>query len=382
MAKPIEVIEATVGFDAGTSTGKITATWQSDEFPFDQIERHYLVPPAMRSLSQASYAKQFELGEDRVSAIDSCTLSYLVPGTNQRKYWEMGEGATRPGKIQVQERKFEKCLAKVLAFLGHLVQGEMKTTAPVELTLGLLLPLDEFGDRHLLADWLRAAVGSFEYNGTTIDNIKLVRIDIKPEGYGIYKGSEHLSAQVVNWGHADLSMLIFSNGKFVDKQSTTWPLAGMHGFMQCLDFPVTYELEAAQIISAAGRKMDGQILKQLTQTKTTAEMARLKKAITAARSEFWEERQEEFSSVDLDGHAVLLGGGTSYFFDVELNRFYEKRGKTPDWGEAVASEFAERFGIEADSYLPNLFKDLYGYFCTLPGVERFATKAVEVVRSA
>ena len=221
MAKPIEVIKATVGYDPGTSSGKIDLTWQSDEFPFEQIERYYLVPPALRSLSQTSYTKQFELGEDRVSAVDSCTLSYLVPATNQRKYWEMGGNATRPGKIQIQERKFEKCLAKVLAFLGHLVQGEMKTTAPVELTLGLLLPLDEFGDRHLLADWLRSAVSSFEYNRTTIDNVKLVKIDLKPEGYGIYKASEHKSALVVNWGHSDLTMLVFSNGKLMEKQSST-----------------------------------------------------------------------------------------------------------------------------------------------------------------
>ena len=149
--------------------------------------------------------------------------------------------------------------------------------------------------------------------------------------------------------------------------------------MQCLDFPVTYELEAAQIISAAGRRMDGQILKQLTQTKTTAEMARLKKAIASARVEFWEDRLEEFGSVAMSGlNAVLLGGGTSHFFDVELNRFYGKQGITPDWGEVVTGQFAERFGIEADSYLPNLFKDLYGYYCTLPDVECYEAKSVEV----
>lgn len=386
MAKLIEVRKVTVGFDPGTSGGKTAATWQSDEYPFEQMERYYLVPPAMRTLNQTSYEKHFELNEDCVCAVNSCVLSYIDPGTNKRKYWEMGSSATRPGQIQAQERKFEKCLAKVLAFLGYLVQGELKTTDPIELILGLLLPFDEFGDRHILADWLRAAIGSFEYNGAIVNNIKLDKIDIKPEGYGIYKASGQDSVLVVNWGYSDLTLLRFNDGKLAQKQSSTWPLAGMHGFMKCLDFPFTYELEAAQIVSAAGRKMDSEILRELTQTKSAAEMKRLKSAIASARSEFWQDRVENFRSIALNGlDAVLIGGGTPRFFEVELNRFFENQpgGMLPNWGEAIADAFVDRFGIdESESYLPDLFKDIYGYYCTLPGVERIESKPVEIIRTA
>jgi hypothetical protein len=382
MAKSIEIRRVKVGFDPGTSGGKIAATWQSDEYPFEQIEKCYLVPPAMQTLNETNYRNGLELSDSGVCGVNSCVLSYVNPANGKRKFWEMGSTATRPGRIRAQERKFEKCIAKVLAFLGYLVQGVMKTHDPIELTLGLLLPLGEFGDRHVLADWLKAVVGNFEYNGILINNIKLAKIDVKPEGYGIYKASEVDSALVVNWGHRDLTMLIFKNGKLIRTQSDTWPLAGMHGFMKCLDFPCTYELKAAQIISAAGRKMDTQILEELTQTKTKSEMARLKKAIASARTESWEDRLEDFGSVDLVGlDAVLVGGGTSHFFDMELNNFYEKQGKTPDWGEVVTDQFTERFGIEPDSYLPTLFKDIYGYYCTLPGVERYEAKPVEIIQA-
>jgi hypothetical protein len=382
MAKPIEIRRVTVGFDPGTSGSKIAATWQSDEYPFEQIERCYLVPPAMQTLNETDYRNGLELSDSSVCGVNSCVLSYVDPANGKRKFWEMGSTATRPGRIRAQERKFEKCIAKVLAILGYLVQGELKTRDPIELTLGLLLPLDEFGDRHVLADWLKAVVENFEYNGVLINNIKLAKIDVKPEGYGIYKASEVDSALVVNWGHSDLTMLMFKNGKLIQTQSDTWPLAGMHGFMKCLDFPYTYELSDAQSISAAGRKMDSRILKELSQTGSAAEMTRLKNAIATARGTFWQLRSEDFQSVPLAGlDAVLIGGGTARFFDVELNRFYEKQleGMLPDWGEAITNEFTERFGVEAGSYLPNLFKDIYGYYCTLPGVERYEAKPAEVV---
>jgi hypothetical protein len=383
MAKPIEIRRITAVYDSGTSGGKANATWHSDEYPFEQIEQYYLIPPAMRSLNEDIYNNQLELSDSKVCGVNSCLLSYIVPGTNKRKFWEMGSSAARPGQLKAEERKFEKCLAKVLAFLGYLVQGELRTDDPIELTLGLLLPRDEFGDRHILAEWLRAAVGSFEYNGIAIRNIRLASIDIKPEGYGLYKASGEDSALVLNWGHSDLTKLVFNDGKLSMKQSVTWPLAGMHGFMQCLDFPFTYELKDAQIISAAGRKMDTQILKDLTQTDSSDEMARLKKAIARARTEFWGERLEDFASVDLGGlKAVLVGGGTTHLFDVEINRFFDKEFKVvPNWGESVADEFAARFRVEPESFLPNLFKDNYGYYCTLPGVESFESKAVEVVKA-
>jgi hypothetical protein len=379
-----EVTEVTAAFDSGTSDSKILVTWQSDEYPFEMVEKYYLVPPAMRSLKELTYCNQLEFCDSNISTEKSCLLSYVDPGTAKRKFWEMGTRAVRPGQIQAEERKFEKCLAKVLTLLGYLVQGELKKTdEPIELTLGLLLPKDEFGDRKVLAEWLREVVSSFEYNGIPITNIKLVKIDIKPEGYGIYKASGEDSALILNWGHSDLTKLIFIDGDFSFKHSVTWPLAGFHGFMRILDFPFTYELEAARIISAAGRKMDTKILKELVQSGTAAEMRQLKQAITLARCDFWDERQEEFNSIQMRGQsAILLGGGTIYYFDIELNQFIEKQFKVlPDWGQSVMNEFIDRFDIEPDSFLPQLFKDIYGYFCILPGVEKFESKTVEVVNA-
>ena len=380
MTPSIEPIKLTVGFDCGTSTGKGLATWQSDEYPYDQMERHYLIPSAMQSLSQDVYEQPFEFGMGRPSA-ESCMLSYLDPETNEQAFWQMGLGAVEPGRINAKERKFKTCLAKVLSFLGYLARGEIKTTAPIHLTLGLLLPLDEFGDRHVFVNLLKSAVSSFEHDGVTVDNIKLTGINIKPEGYGIYKAGGYGSAAVINWGHSDLTMLIFVKGLLSMEHSKTYPLAGMYGFMWRLDFPITYEVRGAQIISAAGTKMDENILKELTQTKGVMEMAQLKKAIAETRSRFWEVSLNKFSLMELAGlNAILIGGGTSSYFESELNEFYKPFGRT-DWGKPTTKEFSKRFGVKTKTNpsTPSLFKDVYGYFRTLPGVEQYEAKTVEVV---
>ena len=378
MAPSIEPIKLTVAFDCGTSTGKGLATWESDEFPFDTVERHYLIPAALQSISQSTYEEPFELGLGNASA-ESCLLNYVDPQTKEQTFWEMGIGAIEPGRIDAQDRKFEGCLAKVLSFLGYLVRGELKTMAPVELSLGLLLPLDEFGDRHIFAKWVRSTVVAFQHDGVTVSNIKLSKIDIKPEGYGLYSSGGHDSAMVINWGHSDLTTLVFVEGKLSHQLSRTYPLAGMHGFMRRLDFPIAYEIKGAQIISAAGPNLNEKILKDLTQTKGATEMEQLKKAITKARVTFWEINLKKFSSIDLTGlNTVLIGGGTSLYFEEDLNALYKKSFVRPDWGKAITKEFSERFDVKAKSYTPNLFKDVYGFFCTLPGVERYETKAVEV----
>ena len=383
MVPSIEPMKVTVAFDPGTSSGKVLATWESDECPYEQMEKHYLISSGIQCLTQSFHDRQFDYGIGDPS-VDSCMLSYVDPKTKEKVFYQTGVGATEAGRIHAEERKFEKCLAKVLAFLGFLVVGEIKTTSPIELTLGLLLPLDEFADRRVFAEWLRATVGSFTYDGVTVENIKIAGINIKPEGYGIYKAGGHASTVVINWGHSDLTRLVFKEGSLSQKYSDTYPLAGMHGFMRFLDFPITYEIRAAQLISTAGPKMDSKILKELSQTKTAAEMARLKSAITEARINFWESKLIHLDSVKLnEAEAVQVGGGTSLFFKAELNRFYKRESFEPEWGEATMQEFCERFDLDkeekANPYIPNLFKDVYGYFCTLPGVEQYEAKTVEVV---
>ncbi|MBW4554206.1 MAG: hypothetical protein KME35_24350 [Aphanocapsa sp. GSE-SYN-MK-11-07L] len=370
-----------VAFDVGTSGSKVIASFPCPEFPFETVERHFLVPPAVRELTQSTYEDSLEERYGK-SQFSSSFVSYVDPTSGDRVYWEVGETATRPGLLPVGDRKFEKCLAKVLSFLGYLVQVEMETNDRVPLCLGLLLPFDEIGDRQLLARWLRETVGQFEFNGTAIQNIELESIDCKPEGYGIHKAYD--AERVLIVGHSDSSWLCFNRGALNTKLSCTLPETGMHDFIQTLNFPITYELRAAELLSLAGPKLNPKYLFELTQTRSSAEIERLREAIQQAKRQYWIDRRSEFSSLNVSGvERVPVSGGAANYFTTELNQmFLELFGIKLHWCKDLMLEFLERFEIQQKTDLLHRFADCYGYFRDMPGVEGYEAKAVEVVGGA
>lgn len=379
---------ASVAFDAGTSDSKVIVSYQADEYPFHRVEKYFLVDPSVRPLTQQTYKDLLDYAADG-TGLGSNLVSYVEPKSGGRVYWEVGETASRPGLIAVRDRKFEKLLAKILSFLGYLVRVEMQVVERVELTLGVLLPFDEIEDRRLLAQWLRQILGGvddenvdgFEFNGIAINNIRLKTIDCKPEGYGIYKAYPGDRVAVLIMGHSDSSWLYFNNGMLNSKLSRTLPETGMHDFIRTLSYPITNELRAAELLCQAGDQLDPTILAELTQTKSDVEIRQLQQAIKEANAQYWVDRRSEFSSLNVsDVKLTTTSGGAAHYFSRELNQlFKELFGVHLHWGKALMLEFLERFRIKRKSVLLHRFADCYGYYRTLPGVEQYQVKAVEVI---
>ncbi|HEY9825811.1 MAG TPA: hypothetical protein V6D19_10210, partial [Stenomitos sp.] len=290
-----------------------------------------------------------------------------------------GETATRPGLLSVGARKFECCLAKILSFLGYIVHVVMKVDEPVALNLGVLLPYDELEDRKLLGQWLNKTVGSFDFNGLPTHNIKLEYIDIKPEGYGIYRAYQPERILIV--GHSDSSWLCFTRDLVDTKHSKTMPETGMHDFLRSLNFPISYELRAAQCIAMAGEQLNRERLLPLTQTRSDVEVQHLRHAIQEARSQYWADRAQQFASLDIGSvNQVFVSGGTAFYFASELNELFKQLfGVRLNWGRELMKEFVERFSLRKGRDIPYRFADCYGYFRSLPGVTQYAAKSVEVV---
>lgn len=374
----------TIALDPGTSGTKAIVQYFKDEFPFERIEKYFLSEPPVRQLTEATYQHLLDGASESVG-LGSNLVSYLDPKSNSRIYWEVGETAARPGLITVSDRKFEKLLAKVLAFLGYLARCELQTDEAVQVNLGILLPFDEYEDRKLLAPWLKQILGEignesagFEFNGTKISNIRLKTLDFKPEGVGIYKAylAERVAVLVV--GHSDSSWLYFNNGKLIGERSRTFPGTGMHGFLSTLNFPIAYELKAAEILARAGKTLNPKVLSDLTQTKSDSEIALLSRAIVEAKSQYWSDRRAQFSSLDVSGlNRIPTTGGTANFFASELNGlFHELFGIRLHWCKSLMLEFFERFKIERKSDLLHRFADCYGYYKWLPGVEAHYMKSI------
>lgn len=377
----------TVAFDAGTSGSKVIARYQAEEYPFDWVEKYFLVDPSVRPLTEQTYKDLLDYATDG-TGLSSNLVSYIDPKSGQSIYWEVGETASRPGLLAVRSRKFEKLLAKILSFLGYLVHVEMRANEPVELKLGVLLPFDEIEDRRLIAQWLWQILGGdehgnilgFEFNGVAIANIRLVQIDCKPEGYGIYKAYPGDRVAVLLVGHSDSSWLYFNNGMLNTKMSRTLPETGMHDFIRTLNYLITDELRTAKLLSQAGTKFNPTILAELTQTKSDAEIGQLQQAIKEANAQYWVDRRSSFSSLNVsDVKLTTVSGGAANYFASELNQvFKELFSVRLHWCKCLMLEFFERFGIERKSDLLHRFADCYGYYRTLPGVEQYQVKAVSV----
>lgn len=369
-------MQTIIAFDAGTSGSKGVACYQSNEYPYKRVERHYLVNPSVRSLTKETYIDRLEFANE-ISGLSSNLVSYTDPSSGERLYWEVGESAAHPGLLNVRDRKFEKLLAKLLAFIGYLVRCEIHPSETVELVLGVLLPLDEIEDRRLLYRWLKTILGggksqSFEFNGIVIGNVRLQEADCKPEGYGVFKSQADDPLIVFIVGHSDSTWLHFDRGMLNPKLSRTLPETGMHDFIRTLRFPITNELQAAKIIARAGPKLERDILAQLTQTKTESEINELTQALIEAKKQYWSDRADQLKSLQTEGVTKIpTTGGFAVYSTGELNElFKELFGVKLSWCKPLIKNFCEKFQIRKKTALIYRFADVYGYYLSLVAMAR------------
>jgi len=131
--------------------------------------------PVVRQLIQSKYKSLLDQADDNSSLVafgDS--------------YWLVGEAARGSTlTLSATQSKRKTAIAKTLAFVGQIVSElNGQGVDEVYLTFGLLIPLDEFGDRQELEQQLQAALWKFEYNGSTVKTVLSEKVQISPEGYG------------------------------------------------------------------------------------------------------------------------------------------------------------------------------------------------------
>ncbi|WP_052056106.1 ParM/StbA family protein [Myxosarcina sp. GI1] len=365
-----------IAFDGGTSSSKVIASYPdiNSSSKFDD-ENYFFLNSKIQQIEEDYYQDLLteitEMGED-ITTINSL-ISFIDPKNNELVYWQISESIAQRGLLFVDGRKFETLVIKVLAFIGYLCQRyEDCSLMDIELELGILLPLDEIEDREDLAKWLREIIDNsgFRVNNKLFDNLQIKKINIKPEGYGLYKTSKVENTGVLIVGHNDFSWLFFKDNFFYLEASKTLPGAGIHDLLAKLKFPVQNELQMAKIILEAGVECDRQILTQLTQTKSEDELNRLVREIRKARERYWNERQRDLTKLEINlAEKVYIGGGGAYYFKDELKHLFKNYGIKIDWCRTLKKDFCARFELKSTNEMANLFLDCYSYFKFLDGVK-------------
>lgn len=359
--------EITIAFDGGTSSSKVVASYPSTSNVFND-DKFFLINSGVRQLTKKNHDYLLNCLEGDIG-LNASLVSFIDPKSSSLVYWEVGESVSRQGLLTVEERKFEALIVKLLAFTGYLINLSSNHQSSISLNLGVLLPLDEIEDRRTLAKWLREIINQngFTVNGKSFNKVQLDKINVKPEGFGLYKTSAGESIGVLMMGHSDCSWLYFSNGFFSPQFSRTLPGTGMHGLIENLRFPVQNELTVAKTIAEAGKECDRKVLIELTQTKSEDEYSQLIEAISVARSQYWQDRQRDWQFLNIESvDSLVVGGGAAYYFATELKDvFKENYGLKISWGKQLKKDFCDRFGVKSSDKVANLFIDCYGYFQTI-----------------
>jgi hypothetical protein len=309
----------------------------------------------VRKLTKAKYSSMLNTVDDNSS---------LVAFDNS--YWLIGNAARGETlKLSATQHKYETAIAKTLALVGQLMtEIHLQGVDEVHVTVGILLPMDEWGDRFALQDRLEQALweGEFEFNGTPLRTAMLNGIHISPEGYGITRMIEAETGGVFIFGHRDVSFLQVDNGSITEGKSKTFAGWGMQRLIKEVDYTFKDELQAAALIFAAGETLKDKYLLQLC---NEGDLLRLKAAIAEAREQLWLDLCGEFQSTSYRlAEQVICSGGNAYYWQTKLK---ELLGSRFDGGVGLRREMEARFPALRGS--PLLFRgaDIYRFALTLPG---------------
>jgi len=341
-----------VGADTGASRTKWVYSYCIDGVG-RRVEGFKTSCSMVRDLKKSKYASLLKSADNNSSLI-------AIDDT----YWLVGNAAQgETVSISATQSKHELATVKSLALVGQLMTELIQIGVDeVELTFGILLPIDEWGDRFELEKRLESALWEFEFNGVTVKTALLKGIHISPEGYGISRTIESGTGGVFIFGHRDVTWLHVEEGSISENKSKTFAGMGMNRLIKEVNFTFKDELEAAAILFAAGDSLKDKYLLQIA---SEADLPRLKDAIADGREQLWLDLTRKFKETTYRlVPDVKCSGGNAYYWQPELQKLLKQR---LDLCVELRREMGSRFPKLQGS--PLLFRggDVYRFACTLPG---------------
>jgi hypothetical protein len=269
---------------------------------------------------------------------------------------------------RIRERKYENALYKVLSAIGLIVQKvKLSTKKKLHVQLGVLLPWNEYNDRSLFHEQLKAMLSNFRFQGNLL-KVELERFLCRPEGGGVavtqirQQGIEWLRENklgVLMFGHRNTTALYFEHGELKHGDSP------LFGFSMMLDrvIELTSGLERDSLAEAIFRGMSkakteiygsydknssfyerdkactkhpdwGKLeeIKSLASAKNptlrSKEVVKIASAIDVATKEYWEKLERWLMKVlpeSLRLDEVIVCGGAAYFLEPELEVYFNCR---------------------------------------------------------
>jgi hypothetical protein len=263
--------------------------------------------------------------------------------------------------------KSERAQYKVLAMVGA-IAARKRLPSRFSLQLGVLLPYGEYEDRESLRQRLAADLSDFKFRGKGY-RVQLTQFDCLPEGGGLLlrgleRGQDGAQGLVVMVGYRNASYLLMERGAF--RRGETRDL----GFVQMLERVVEATsglspLAMAGAVCQAGKRVNRGPLKNLCRRledkPSGTRVAKLVESVKSSRREYWEMLSDWLVTCRFPSRGqVILSGGTAYYYQEELEKFFSRQGAKVTWAEHLEARVKRLLG-EQEEFKYRL-TDVCGYF--------------------
>ena len=263
--------------------------------------------------------------------------------------------------------KSERARYKILAMVGAIA---VKNQLPnrFDLDLGVLLPYGEYEDRVNLNRLLLEDLADFKFRGQRYQ-VSLRQFDCLPEGGGLLlrglkPGDNGTQGLVIMVGYRNASYLLMERGTF--QRGETRDL----GFVQMLERVMETSagfssLEIAGPVCQAGKRVNRSPLKPLCRNEQNQldheRLKRLIASIKTSRKAYWEMLSDWLNTCRFPlTQRVMLSGGTAYYYQEELEKYFSQQGGQISWGSHLEERVQLLIGNRED--LKYRLTDVCGYF--------------------
>jgi hypothetical protein len=275
--------------------------------------------------------------------------------------------------LQLQKRKFELALPKVLAIVGAIAEKH-NLSNDSSINLGMLLPWGEYQDRVLFKDLVTKALEDYYFK----ENHKSFKVNTflcLPEGGGILTrgrtpGSsiKDQTIAVVMLGYRDVSVLLVERGEMREGKTATL------GFSKMIDAVIgqTSGLNATQLVPAickAGTNINVKYFDDLVNLEgdyKKYELEKIRSAVDNGRKEYWMMLSNWLSlQIPKEVDEIMVSGGTANYFKSHITKYF--KGKKINWCDTLESQLSTNFSQVQTKSLQYRLTDVYGLFFYLCG---------------
>ncbi|MEG3437859.1 ParM/StbA family protein [Pannus brasiliensis CCIBt3594] len=279
--------------------------------------------------------------------------------------------------------KIDSALPQALSIVGSVAIRE-RLPERFSLSLGILLPWNEFRDREKFESRISTALSDYIFRGRQF-HVELETFTALPEGGGLLargrkparagemlKSAKSVNIAVIMLGYRNSSLLVLEKGELTKGMTGDLGFAKMIDRIQLCTSGQKAEV-LVSVICAAGGKPGKKVLQTLARSHRTElrerEVEELVEAITDARAEYIALLQNwlvQHLPPNTPIDEFLVSGGTARYLKRELNELLKRFGGSLNWCEGLEERVLEAFGeIARERCLESRLADVYGLFYKL-----------------